>query len=111
MAKKEKLTAAEIRRRARAFVASEVAGGNVETGSGVNIHPPIVRKPWMMRSILYIPAKSDEVYTGYGFAKVAYPDQWDLVEGTRLVTERAIKDLAFQLIAAEEYCGQDTPLD
>ncbi len=111
MTKKEKLTAAEIRRRARAFVTSEIAGGNRETESMVNAHPLNVRKPWMLWSFSYMPAESTELYTGYGFAKVAYPDKWDSDEGIRLVTARAIKDLALQLIAAEEYCGQDIPLD
>ena len=111
MTEKEELTAAEIRRRARAFLAREFAGGNVKSGSAALAESPIVRKPWMLREIIYMPAKADRSYAGYGFAKVAYPDQWDLEEGTRLVTERAIKDLAFQLIAAGEYCGQDIPLD
>jgi hypothetical protein len=56
------------------------------------------RKPYCHRTVQV--SWRGRVYRGVGYSKVCYPDQWDEWTGFKIAMERAIKDLANQLIDA-----------
>ena len=61
-----------------------------------------VRRPNVMVDLTYWHQPSVQHFTGVGFAKCMWPDEWDAEFGLGLAEQRAVEDLAAQLAAEDE---------
>lgn len=87
----------------REFLASEInrhIRGDGTLGDAIDLPAPVHRDPFTMLSLSYMPAGSHRSFTGYGFAKRCKSDRPNRDYGAELAGQRAVKDLAQQLVEA-----------
>ena len=56
----------------------------------------IHRQPYTMVEVRVV--YDGVIHEGFGFSKVQYPDVWDPIEGRRIATIRAVKDLVDSIL-------------